>query len=288
MRGIKEFFSSTRFKVILCILVVLLALIIRAAYAGEAAALGSQILSACAKPFRQLSAAISDNVGGFFDTLLHAQDLAEENEALREQLRQLNEQMADYDELRHQNELYKNFLEIKDKNDDFTFEPASVIGRDSGARFDQFIIDRGSLDGIEYRDPVITADGLIGVITEVGLTSSKVTTVLDVGLDIAVYDTRTRDTGILAGDVELAAQGYCRLGYIPRESGIAAGDLLVTSGVSGIFPEGQLVGRVVEVFPEASGSSLYAVVQPLADVHGAKDVLVITSFEGQGSAQLGG
>lgn len=62
-----------------------------------------------------------------------------------------------------------------------------VIGRDANSQFGSFIIDKGTLQGISKRDPVITSDGLIGVIEEVGLTYSRVITIYDPGLNIGAY-----------------------------------------------------------------------------------------------------
>lgn len=108
-----------------------------------------------------------------------------------------------------------------------------MVARDPDDRFYSFTIDRGSLSGIEPLDPVVTADGLVGVVREVGVNYSKVVTILDVWIDVGARDVRTRDIGIVTGSVDLAADGKCRLNYLPRESGAAPGDIVVTSGHRG-------------------------------------------------------
>ena len=98
---------------------------------------------------------------------------------------------------------------------------ASVIGRDPSDQFYSFTIDKGTLDGVSYQDPVITADGLVGIVSEVGPVFAKVTTILDVRLNVACQDVRTQDVATVSGDIELAQNGQCRMSLIPRESGIA-------------------------------------------------------------------
>ena len=85
----------------------------------------------------------------------------------------------------------------------------------------------------------------------------------------------------MIGTVALAEQGKCKLSYIDRESAVARGDIITTSGVGGIFPKGLMIGIVDEVQVESHGMSLYAVLEPVVDIPSVKDVLVITDFEGQ-------
>ncbi len=283
----KEFFSSVRFKILLCLAVVLCAFMLRAAWTGGFGTVASSLLGAITTPLQQVSAGISDKVDDFFSTFVEAKQIKAENEKLREENQQLIERQKDYDQVKHENEVYKGFLEIKERNPDLVFEPASVIGRDASDRFYSFTIDRGTLDDVDVHDCVITSDGLVGVIYEVGLTYAKVSTILDPYNNIGVYDTRTRDTALVTGTTELAERGLCKMYLLPRESAAAVGDLVVTSGVSGNYPKDQTIGKIVEVGTESHGNSLYAVVQPTADIRNVKDVLVIRSFAGQGSSSTG-
>ncbi len=119
------------------------------------------------------------------------------------------------------------------------------------------------------------------MIEEVGLTYSRVITIYDPGLNIGAYVSRTRDTGIVVGAVELSQEGQCKMTYLPRDSGAAIGDTVLTSG-GNVFPKGLKIGSIKEIRQEDHGVSLYAVIEPFAFAYGVKDVFVITSFEGQG------
>ena len=87
-------------------------------------------------------------------------------------------------------------------------------------------------------------------------------------------------TGIVTGAVDLAGLGRCKLAYLQRESGANAGDLVVTSGGS-IFPQDIVIGRIAEIAYEKGEISLFAVIEPAADIRSLTSVMVIKSFAGQ-------
>lgn len=88
------------------------------------------------------------------------------------------------------------------------------------------------------KDPVITADGLVGSICEVYPTYSVVKTLICHDFNVGVTDSRTAEPGIVGGNDELSKQGKTRLSYLSRNSTVASGDYIITSGTGGIFPEG--------------------------------------------------
>ena len=136
--------------------------------------------------------------------------------------------------------------------------------------------------GIAVGDPVITAEGLVGLVSEVSFTSCKVRTILDVNTKASAMISRNGNTAITGGAPPLAEKGLLRLNTLEKSSGAAIGDIVVTSGRGGVFPEGLLIGKITEVNPESDGLSLYAIIEPYVDVRSLKNVMVITSFDGQG------
>ncbi|HIV36283.1 MAG TPA: rod shape-determining protein MreC, partial [Candidatus Negativibacillus faecipullorum] len=258
----KEFFHSWVFKVLMALVVVMFAFLLRATLTMGFSTVVEQIVGTVTAPLQSLSASLSGSVTGFLDQFLHAQEIAEENERLKEENRQLIEQMVDYENYKNENESLKEQLQIQEDNPEWETMTASVIGRDPSDQFYSFTIDKGTLDGVSYQDPVITADGLVGIVSEVGPVFAKVTTILDVRLNVACQDVRTQDVATVSGDIELAQNGQCRMSLIPRESGIAKGDIIQTAGTSGLYPQGIVIGRVSDVGYEPSGTMMYAVVEP--------------------------
>lgn len=277
----QKFFKSWGFKLLCALAVLAIAVMVRAAAVGDADVFISQTLSVISQPFLKLSTSVSESVNGFLDRFVRTEDVFLENEELRRQLREANDKLVEYENIKRENEQFREFLQLKENNPDYDFETATVIGRDSTSRFGSFTIDKGSVDGIEVADPVITSDGLVGIVWEVGLTYSHVRTVIDISVDVGVYSISTRDSGIVSGDITLSSEGLCKLRYLPKNSGISAGELIVTSGIGGVFPKNLVVGTVRSIELDSNGLSLSAAIEPAADIAGVTDVLVIKSFDGQ-------
>lgn len=283
----KEFFHSWVFKVLLALCIVMFAFLLRATMTMGASTVVEQIVGTITAPVQSLTSGLSGSITGFLDRFLRASEISQENEQLREENRKLIEQMVDYENYKHENESLKEQLGIQEENPQWETMTASVIGRDPSDQFYSFTIDKGTLDGVSYQDPVITANGLVGIVSEVGPVFAKVTTILDVRLNVACQDVRTQDVATISGDIEMAQQGRCKMSLIPRESGIAKGDIVQTAGTSGLYPQGIVVGRVSDVGFEPQGTMMYAVVEPANDIKSIKDVVIITSFKGQGSSLSG-
>ena len=277
-----DFFKSRKFKVLIALFIMLIALMLRASWTGGLSPAIEQVAGAVVAPFQKLSSTISDGVSGFFRRYARADEVAQENEALRSEINELRAQLVNYEEYKHENEELRKYLDIayKEEHPDFEMTPAAVVARDPDSRFYSFTIDKGSLDGVAPYDPVVCADGLVGRVKEVGLTYSKVITILDVEIDVGAYDARTRDIGIVNGSVALAADGRCIMNYLPRESGAAQGDLVVTSG-GNLYPKGLVIGKIARLDNAPGNISLYAEIEPTADIRNLTDVMVITSFNGQ-------
>ena len=277
-----DFFKSRKFKVLIALFIMLIALMLRASWTGGLSPAIEQVAGAVVAPFQKLSSTISDGGSGFFRRYARADEVAQENEALRSEINELRAQLVNYEEYKHENEELRKYLDIeyKEEHPDFEMTPAAVVARDPDSRFYSFTIDKGSLDGVAPYDPVVCADGLVGRVKEVGLTYSKVITILDVEIDVGAYDARTRDIGIVNGSVALAADGRCIMNYLPRESGAAQGDLVVTSG-GNLYPKGLVIGKIARLDNAPGNISLYAEIEPTADIRNLTDVMVITSFNGQ-------
>lgn len=282
-----DFFRSRNFKILAAVFVVLAAFFLQAIRTGDLATLLSDVTSTVVAPIQGWTASVSGSIGDFFGNIISSQRTAQENQQLREEINKLNKKMIEFESYKRQNEQYKQFLGLKEQNPDFDFVPASVTARDHNDRFGSFVIDQGSAQGIKPRDPVITPEGLVGIVSEVGITSSKVMTILDPALNVGAFNIRTADTGIVTGSIPLAVDGMCRMNYLRRESTAGAGDLITTSGsdTEGLFPKNLVIGTLKEIIPETSGLSLYAVIEPAANIPNIKEVFVITSFLGQGEGR---
>jgi len=205
--------------------------------------------------------------------------MVDEIKRLQQEVLELEQRLRDFDRYKQENESLRDFLGVVRKQPSFEYEFAQVIARDPEHLFYSFTIDKGSLNGVKRYDAVATPEGLAGLVTEVGVTFSKVTAIIDEITPIGAIVSRTRDMGVLESDPLLRNKGFCRINYLPGESSAAPGDSVETSGLGGLFPSGILIGTVLEVASESHNISSYAVVQPAVDFTNVRYVMVVKAFE---------
>lgn len=152
----------------------------------------------------------------------------------------------------------------------------SVIGEVLYETRDPFthrvVLDRGLQHGIALGQPVIDATGVIGQVTLVLPLSSEVTLISDGSTTLPVELSRTGQRAISFGGPN---PGHLELRYLPTNSDVVTGDLVVTSGLDGVFPPGLPVGRVDSFQREGGGSFASATMTPLAGVHSSHLLLVL-------------
>lgn len=274
----KEFFSSKPFKIIAVLLALVLAFLLRAIYTGSLMPFVSNLGGAITAPVSEMFAGISSGVTDFLEPVFRGHELQRENEELRKRLDELTDRQVDYDTLKNQNELYREFFRISDRHVDYTLEPATVIARVTEEATGAFVINVGSNHGIKAGMPVITEYGLVGIVNRVSSRYSQVDTLLDPAVSVGVLDSATLDTGVVSGDAELMTEGYTRVNFIRLESTMTAGDIILTSGYGDFIPQGLIVGYVHEVGLDSTGLTRTATVLPAADPDDARQVFVITDY----------
>lgn len=273
-----DFFRSKTFKIIAVLLAAVLAFFLRAVYTGGLMPALSHIGGAVATPFGEFFAGIGNGIQDFFQPIFHGRELQKENEDLQKLVDELTRRQADYDELKNQNDLYRRFFSISDSNADYTLEPATVIAHVPDDPSGSFIINIGQSQGITSGMPVITENGLVGIVGRVSERYCRVLTLMDPAVNIGVLDSTTLDTGILTGDATMSEDNTARLTYLRLQSEAAAGDLILTSGYGEQIPQGLTVGYLSEVSLAATGLTLEGVIDLSARPENARQVFVITDF----------
>ena len=274
-----DFFDTWKFKILVGIAVFLAAIMAYAGANGRLTAAPQEILSVAVAPFQRAAAAVSNGVSSLWEKYTNIDAILEENEKLTTENAELRGQMVDYDKLKAENEAYKALTNIQEQHPEMSYVSSFVIGRDPLDSFYGFTLDQGSLDGVEANDAITSDEGyLLGVVTEVDLTSCKVMTILHPSFNAAGVVSRTRDNGIITGSADYAAEGLCILSNLSRSTLTKANDQVITTGLGGVFPPDVLVGVVQELVPEASGKSTIAVLKPGADPRTVKHVFIITNY----------
>ncbi len=176
-------------------------------------------------------------------------------------------------QLRLENNRLRGLLQLQQ-----SLPPKSVAAQISAQASDPFsrtvVIDRGSLQGVELGSPVIDETGLLGQVTRDYPWSAEVTLITDRDAVVPVQNQRTGERGVVYGEPGLG-QGGMELRWMPAAADVRAGDVLVTSGVDGIYPAGLRVARVTAVTRQRDTAFARVMCAPLADVEGGRHVLVL-------------
>lgn len=202
--------------------------------------------------------------------------LMREYEELEMENEQLSLRISGVEEMEQENDRLKGLLNAKDAYQELDPIYASVIARDPGQWFDTFTIDRGTSNGVTEGMAVVTGDGLVGHVFEAGLTYAKVRTIIDSRSAVACLVQRTRDNGVMRGEVTTDSEyAECYVYYLPNVNNIVPGDVIITSGMDSLYPKGLTIGEVIAVSQEISADGSYVIVTPYVDFKHIEDVLVL-------------
>ncbi|MEG2720204.1 MAG: rod shape-determining protein MreC [Oscillospiraceae bacterium] len=280
----RYFFKSTSFKILLVLVVLLLAGVIAAASFSSGSSPITSAVSTVFSPLQNFSSYIANKFENFSGGFISSKSYMKRIDELENQVADYQSKLVDYEKIKKQLESYEKFLEVKEKNPDFKFVSGTVIGRDSADMFHSFVLNCGTNDGVKVGDPVIHGEYLIGVVKEVSLTSAVVLTIVDPKINTAAYEIRTGEIGYTTTTAKLGINGILKLSNLAKDTSVAPGGIVCTSGIGGVYPRGLIIGTVTAVNKEEGDISYYAEVKPEIDISAVGDAFVITDFEGKGDA----
>lgn len=274
----KNFFKSTKFKVIICVLTALLLGIFLAAFTSDAVSPFTSGAGVIYSPIQKAATFIAEKTADWRSSFVSSSVYKDRIEELESEAIEYNEQLVDYERTKQKLLAYEEFLKVREDNPDYEFCSASIITRNTADVYDSFTLDKGSTDGISANDPVIYGNCIVGLVKEVGATTCVVKTILDPTLNISVYEIKSRENGYSNTTAALSYDGLCKMSGLPKDTAVAPGGIVCTSGLGGIFPRDLTVGTITAVKNEDADVSVYGIIEPAVDVRILNDVFVITSF----------
>ncbi|ACL22355.1 rod shape-determining protein MreC [Desulfitobacterium sp. LBE] len=217
-------------------------------------------------------------------------DVQKENEELRTRVEQLT---GDNLKLKEQvlaglryNELDSKMFKSPDV-DKYTKIGASIISRNPNAWYQTLTINRGTNDGVAVDDPVIVALGLVGKIVSVTPTTSEVLLITDSEGQVSALvrgSTGSPTFGIVEGTYKrtsrLEAEGNLQM-LLRRDDNVNVGDLVLTSGLGGVYPKDIPVGKVEQIQLDGSGLLKTAYISPLVNFDSLEEIYIIEKSGGQ-------
>ncbi len=216
----------------------------------------------------------------YFDSFESMKELREENKKLTEkvnELTQANESLSfDKTELEELRTLYSLDQQYKD----YKKVGARVISSGGHNWYKNFLINKGSKDGIKVNMNVLAGSGLVGIVTEVGSNYAKVETIISDGSSVSAMSLSTLDTCVIKGNEQsISEDGWIDVAYISKDAEMKAGDVLVTSNISSKYLAGLRIGSIRDIKMDSTNLTKSAHVTPVADFQHIKDVLVILELK---------
>ncbi|HWP65721.1 MAG TPA: rod shape-determining protein MreC [Candidatus Limnocylindria bacterium] len=221
-------------------------------------------------PIMRVATELAHTVGGVWNGITGVFRLRDQVRYLRRELREQKREVARLREVQLENERLRELLAFRPAVETEVIT-ARVIGADALGLSRSLAIDRGTLDGVRKGAAVLAPEGVVGRVLLAGRHAARVLLITDhnSGIDSIVQRTRAR------GIVEGVLGGSCGLKFVKRTERLEVGDLVVTSGMDGIFPKGLPIGRIVAIDKRGQGLFQYATVEPTVDFAHLEEVLVV-------------
>lgn len=205
---------------------------------------------------------------------LYLVNLREENRHLREKVEALEREKQRHAELISASTRLAELLDLKKTLDD-PVAAAQVIGVDPTGWFKAVIVNKGTLDGIRVDMPVLSARGVVGRVVSVSQHYSKVLLIIDQNSAVDILVQRSRDRGMVKG----MFSDVCRVDYLVSTSDVVVGDVVITSGLGGVYPKGLPVGQVTSVDETPGELFKEVLVKPAVDFSRLEEVLILLKEE---------
>ena len=274
-------FQNKFFLICLCIALVLTIVPSVFAIMGYRS-LAKNIVTTVTMPVRWVATTVGNAFEGWGKYFGSMKALNEENKALIEENAALKEQLQNAELLEKENERLRDYLDMKNKYPSFSMEEGMVISHSSGNYITNFTLNRGTLHGISPNMPVITKDGIVGYVVEVGLNWCMVSTLIETATSVGAYIPRSEVIGIVSGDYSMRQEGTCKIGYIDATADVQVGDSVYSSGTGSVYPADLKIGTVTAIEIDEYNRTLVATVTPAVDFSELKWVMVITGYQNNG------
>lgn len=241
--------------------------------------LAKNIVGTVTMPVRWVATTIGNAFQGWGKYFESIKALDEKNKALIDENAALREQLQNAELLEKENERLRDYLDMKNKYPSFKMEEGMVISHSSGNYITNFTLNRGTLHGIAPNMPVVTKDGIVGYVVEVGLNWCMVSTLIETATSVGAYIPRSEVVGIVSGDYSMRQEGTCKIGYIDAAADVQVGDAVYSSGTGSVYPADLKIGTVTSIEVDEYNRTLVATVTPAVDFSSLKWVMVITGYE---------
>lgn len=225
-------------------------------------------------PFQRLTTGAVGACLGFFQRIASLRGASAENVNLKQRVERMESEL---DQTRHtvdENERLKSLLDLKEKSK-YKTVVASVIARDPSLWFDTVTINRGRMSGVELNMPVVTPGGIVGRVIATGPWVAQVMLITDERAAAGAIVGDIVDSNALGSVRGLGEKGLLEMRYVSGLEKVEVGNHVMTTGQDGIYPEGLIVGQIIEIRPGSATSPHVIRIKPGARLDSLEEVVVL-------------
>lgn len=227
-------------------------------------------------PLQETLSGISSASNGLFGSFREAQAVDQDNQKLRRMVDELRRENVELWDMVARQQKSIEEMGFQKANPRWSYLSARVVAWDPSSIVRTVVIDKGKLDGVGPGMVVVSSSGLVGKVLELADRWAKVLLITDPRSSVngVLQGSEDRTKGVLQGRPD----GLLQMRYLLAESKVQKGDVVVTSGLGGVFPSGLFIGWVMEA-SYSDGQMFHEVlVRPAAGLSDLADLMVVTNF----------
>ncbi|SFC31396.1 rod shape-determining protein MreC [Clostridium uliginosum] len=228
------------------------------------------------KPVQMVIYKVTDRVKETLDFFLNFSEVKNQNKDLVNKNEELKSKILEYSALEEENGRLREIVNFANEKDNYNYIGCDIIGNSGGNFLDGYQVNKGEDKGIKKGMIVISAKGLVGQVTTVGNNWCTVQSIINENIAVSVMDQSTRETtGYLKGFKD-QNRNLTKVYSLPMDSDIKEGDVIMTSGVGGIYPKDIKIGEVTHVDEDKIKVMKTAVVKPYVDFNKLEELFIVS------------
>lgn len=219
---------------------------------------------------------VNSKIKDSFSFISNISKIKKENEELIKRNIELENKLIDYNTLKSENDRLRGVVNFANQRSEYNYIGCDIIGKSGGGLLDQFMINKGSKDGIEKDMIAITDQGLVGQVISVGTNWGIIESLSNENLQVSgMIESTGENSGIVKGYKNSENQLLAKLYYLPIDSSVKNGDIILTSGLGKIYPKGIRIGYVTDVEEVKGKVEKNATIQPYVDLNKIEEVFIV-------------
>jgi rod shape-determining protein MreC len=222
--------------------------------------------------FRKSGYTIKDSLSFVFNFT----NVKKENEELKKRNDELEQKAIERDTLMKENEILRESLDFKNQHSEYNYIGSNIIGKSGGNYLDGFIIDKGTKDGIKKGMVVVTSKGLVGQVSSTAINWSEIQSISNENIAVSgMAESASETSGIIRGYKDADNRLLAKLYYLPQDSAVKPGDVILTSGYGNLYPKNIRIGQVIDIEEDKGKIMKNAIIEPYVDFNTLEQVLVV-------------